>query len=341
MRRVRLELVPGLEVEFTDREKALRQVYELAEKGTRYPIVVYGPEGCGKTAWLKQSALVLRELGYETLYVNPLHREATPYTDVREVALRLAEAVAEASGTAQLRLATLAVLLVRELLSRWRRGRVAVLVDDVFQAIGLDKAEVYVKELLGPIEYPPQSYERVVAIVATSEGVTRRRVGRHRWALLRSMWNMSRRGLEELYEELRRATPGGVEDFDEVWRLTGGNPYMLSRLYQANWSRGTVVRELIVGRGLSREFVVKWRGYLEAVVEDPDAVSEPGFPEELRAELIERNLITYDIYFRDPELWVDEPPPGRDLELGIGRYAAWQTPLHREAVRAALREFSP
>ena len=37
-------------------------------------------------------------------------------------------------------------------------------------------------------------------------------------------------------------------------------------------------------------------------------------------------------------LWVDEPPPERDPELGVGRNVAWQTPLHREAVRRALRE---
>ncbi|GAB6944937.1 hypothetical protein JCM14467A_17190 [Vulcanisaeta sp. JCM 14467] len=38
--------------------------------------------------------------------------------------------------------------------------------------------------------------------------------------------------------------------------------------------------------------------------------------------------------------WIDEPPPERDPELGIGRYVAWQTPLHREAVRKALEPAS-
>ncbi|MGC9180926.1 MAG: ATP-binding protein, partial [Vulcanisaeta sp.] len=28
--------------------------------------------------------------------------------------------------------------------------------------------------------------------------------------------------------------------------------------------------------------------------------------------------------------------PQRDPELGIGRYIAWQSPMHREAVRRAL-----
>jgi len=42
--------------------------------------------------------------------------------------------------------------------------RVAVLVDGVFQAIGLDKAEIYVKMLLNLIEYPPADYEKIIAI---------------------------------------------------------------------------------------------------------------------------------------------------------------------------------
>jgi hypothetical protein len=33
VRRVKLKFTPDLEVEFTDRNRALKQVYELAEKG--------------------------------------------------------------------------------------------------------------------------------------------------------------------------------------------------------------------------------------------------------------------------------------------------------------------
>jgi hypothetical protein len=38
-----------------------------------------------------------------------------------------------------------------------------------------------------------------------------------------------------------------------------------------------------------------------------------------------------DIVGRQEHLWADQPPPERDLELGIGGRAAWHTPLHREA----------
>jgi len=63
----------GLEVELVDRERALAQIKEFGERGTFPVYVVYGPEGCGKTAFLKQAKAVLEEeFGYHVLYANPL-----------------------------------------------------------------------------------------------------------------------------------------------------------------------------------------------------------------------------------------------------------------------------
>ncbi|WP_069807873.1 ATP-binding protein [Vulcanisaeta thermophila] len=73
MRRLRLRLADA-EVEFTDREVALNRVEELGERGTRFVEVVYGPEGCGKTDLLRQSAQLLRDLGFEVVYIDPLSR---------------------------------------------------------------------------------------------------------------------------------------------------------------------------------------------------------------------------------------------------------------------------
>ncbi|BDR92671.1 hypothetical protein Vsou_17640 [Vulcanisaeta souniana JCM 11219] len=51
MRRVRPSFA-DLTIEFTDRDLALKLIEEWAEKST-FPVqVIYGPEGCGKTAWL-------------------------------------------------------------------------------------------------------------------------------------------------------------------------------------------------------------------------------------------------------------------------------------------------
>jgi energy-coupling factor transporter ATP-binding protein EcfA2 len=329
MRRVRLPFA-GLEVEFADRDRALQQVQEWAEKGTWQPVVVFGPEGCGKTAWLKQAAELLREKGFEVVYVNPPQKEFLAHTDVREVARALAEVTVKAAG-AGAELAYTAFNAARELV-RLKRRRVAVLVDDAFQVLGSEReAAFYVKSLLGLIEYPPEKYEKIVAVATTSEGLSRREIGRHRWASLMPMWNMSREGFEQLYEQV----PGPKPDVEEAWRLTGGNPWALAQLYQAKWRVDEVVAQLAKAKGITAGFVEKWGRLLGEAVEDPDALwSAEG--EELASELEARNLIVYNLHDRSEKLWIDQPPPQKDLELGVGKYAAWQTPLHREAVKKAL-----
>jgi energy-coupling factor transporter ATP-binding protein EcfA2 len=332
--KVKLLFTPELEIEFTDREKALKQVEELAAKGTRYPIVVFGPEGCGKSAWLRQAVEVLRETEYETLYIDPLHRTFIAYSDIKDIIRKLGEATAEAIGLAKVKLATLAIDAVKELIGVWKKEKVAVLVDEIFQAIGLDKTETYIKSLLNLIEYPPRSYERMVVIVATNEGVTRRKIGRHRWSSLRPMWNMSRKGFEELYEKI----PSPKPEFEDIWKLTGGNPDAFSKLYQAEWNVNRVIAELINSKELTSSFIEKWKDWLEETVKDPDILWRANVPDELVRELIAKNLIVYNMYDRDTWFWIDEPPLERDLDLGIGKHIAWQTPLHREAVKRAITQ---
>jgi len=334
MRRVKLPFAPGLEVEFADRERALQQVLEWSERGTRFPIVVFGPEGCGKTAWLKQAAEILREKGYEVFYLHLLDKlvyAEVSIPSVREAFLELARKAfaEEAPG----RIAWAVFDFVRDLLKA-RRAKVAIVADDVFQAIGLERAAGYVKGLLNMIEHPLYSYENIVVLVATSEGVTRREIGRHRWADLMPMWNMSREGFERLYEQL----PGPKLSFEEAWRITGGNPGVLARLYEAKWDAGKAATKLASSKELTASFVEKWRRWLEETVEDPDALWRADTPEELVKELVERNLIVYNVYDRESWLWIDQPPPEKDLEIGVGNHVAWQTPLHREAVKRALEK---
>jgi energy-coupling factor transporter ATP-binding protein EcfA2 len=334
VRMVRLPFLPGLQVDFVDRDVAIGQVVEWSERSTRYPVVIFGPEGCGKSAFLRQAAEVLREFGYDVIYVDVAHMNFIAHTDVNEVVKKLIEVVSEVSGVAQIKLASLAINIIEELLSRWGRKRVAILVDEAFQAIGVEKAGLYVKSLLNLIEYPPGDYERIVAIAATSEGLSREEIGRHRWSIIMPMWNMPKEGFRQLYDKV----PGQKPPFEDVWRLTGGNPDMLSKLYLANWDKDAVVTWLIREKKLTPDFVVKWRDWLGRVVNDPEALWSPDAPEELIRQLMAKNLIVYNIYERKQVFWIDQSPPEKDSELGIGKNVAWQTPLHREAVKRALEE---
>ncbi len=328
--RIKLRLA-GLEVDFVDRDQAIRWIERWADRGMALPHVVYGPEGCGKSAWLRQSAALLRELGFHVIYINPVESSFAVELGIEDLRSKLMGLIREAaSQTAWGRVVWSVVDIARAAIEAGAR-KLAIIVDDVFQVIGLDKAAIYVKGLLGVLEHPPASYDKIIAIAATSEGVSLREIGRHSWSNTAPMWNMAREGFEQLYERL----PGAKPSFEEVWRLTGGNPRMLGRLYESNWSVDDVVDALIKERGISRGFVERWRGYLEEAVDDPDSLWYNA-PEELIDELVERNMIAYFLPERRESLWVDQPPPERDLELGVGRRVAWQTPLHREAVKKAL-----
>jgi hypothetical protein len=113
---------------------------------------------------------------------------------------------------------------------------------------------------------------------------------------------------------------------------------MLGRLYENKWDVEEVVLRLMREKRLTAEFVRQWGRWLEAAVEDPEALWAGGAPEELIRELEAKNLIVYNMYDRRHSFWADQPPPERDPELGIGKNVAWQTPIHREAVRRALKE---
>ena len=337
VKRVKLSFA-GLEVEFVDRDRAIQQVLEWSERGTWFPIVVYGPEGCGKSAWLRQAAEVLSERGYEVFYIHPLDRLVYANVSIPSVKEAFLEFVQKALAEDALsRIAWALFDFVRDLL-KVRKARVAIIADDVFQAIGLKYAAAYVKGLLNMIEYPQYSYERMVVIVATSEEVSKAEIGRHRWADLMPMWNMSREGFEQLYRQI----PGPKPSFEEVWMITGGNPGMLAKLYKAKWSVDEVIKSITTSKDLDTFILslsAEERKWLLEAFENPDTLpAKEKLP--LMQKLIELNLIISSIIYRDPELWIDQPPPQKDLELGIGKHIAWQTPLHREAVRKALQEAS-
>lgn len=339
--RVRLRFARDLVVEFVDRDGALRQIEGIAVRGTRFPLVIYGPEGCGKTALFRQSTEIFRGHGYSTIYVDPLaesmEERVSVSSDVKDVALRILQKVEPTVA----KLIEVAVEVAVQVL-RYKR-RVAIILDDVFQAVGVDRAEIYVKTLLNLIEYPPGDYERIAVIIGSSEGVTRERIGRHSWAETWLLWNMPRDGFRELYDRI----PGAKPYFDDIWRATGGNPRYLSLLRERNWNVDMVASWIVDDRNLHMLVATldrRQREVLEMSTEDPDVLLELLRESEdkegiskLIDMLIERNLI---MRLRSRDFgWIDAPPPERDPEIGVGRHIAWQTPLHREAVKKTLAEY--
>jgi len=335
VKRIELDFA-GLKIEFCDRERAIRQVEELAERGTRFPLVVFGPEGCGKTAWLRQAIEVLKESGFNVVYFNPTREEFFAEVGIKsleDMALELLRKAASIDALASL--VSSVIYIAREAVKLGRK-KVAVIVDDTFQYVSDREAAFAVKGLLELIEHPPGSYESVVAIAATSEGLSRREIGRHLWAKMAPMWNMSRRGFEELYEKL----PGPKPRLEDVWAMVGGNPRILAQLYESGWREDFVLAQLMDSKRLdaftSSLGDDEKRCLLEAI-EDPDTLlTRKRMP--LLDKLVELNLIVDTMPDRRQELWIDEPPPERDLELGIGKRMAWQSPLHREAVKRALKK---
>jgi hypothetical protein len=110
---------------------------------------------------------------------------------------------------------------------------------------------------------------------------------------------------------------------------------MLARLHKAEWRSSAVVGRLMEEK-IAPSFIARWRRWLEAAVEDPDSLWSDAPPEGLVDELVAKNLIVFYMSDGNPMFWIDRPPPEKDPELGIGRRVAWQTPLHREAIRRAL-----
>lgn len=342
-KRIRVRFARDLEVDFTGRISAIERVIKWGEEGMSQPVVVFGPEGCGKSTWLRQTIEILKGMGYKAIYVNPTETSLVRFAydeDLGEVVREafksvMGEAVPIA-GVPVGRLAELAFEIVAMAVRRLSRTRIDVLVDEAFKAVGIRNASLYVKSALNVMEHPKGGYDKLVAILTTSEGLSRSEVGRHRWADLVPMWNMSREDFRELYNKI----PGEKPSFEEIWEWAGGNLWILRELYEARWNVEEVVEKLIDGKRLDsfvRSLSSNDRRRLEKAIEDPDTLfNREGMP--VLNRLVELNLAVDDIPGRKPSRWIDRPPPKKDLNIGIGEYVAWQTPLHREALKRALKQ---
>jgi uridine kinase len=64
----------------------------------------------------------------------------------------------------------------------------------------------------------------------------------------------------ETKEHFRYYTsPEPKPSFEEIWRLTGGNPYTFSQLYAISWRIDKTIDTLIDEKSISPSLINKWR----------------------------------------------------------------------------------
>ncbi len=213
---------------------------------------------------------------------------------------------------------------------------ILIAIDDITRALGLQQIEWYIKwlyELLWKIreEYRPKA---INIIVTTSEGTSLKLVSRHRHAHITLLWNLPKEAFKELFHELK---PPNNTEFEQVWKLLGGNPGRLIELAEEyNWNlekwlnnlmkRLKPLAEEIARRGLIKE--------LKQLIEDPDNVWYKASPKigELYDLLVENNVFMYKGFTT-----LNETEIPKDPELGIGQDYTWQIPAYRYILDKLLK----
>jgi hypothetical protein len=126
---------------------------------------------------------------------------------------------------------------------------------------------------------------------------------------LRGMWNMGRKGFEELYERVREGIPSSMPNFEDVWTITSDSPRVLVQLYQVEWRAGLIIERTAVSKRLdlfTSSLTSKEREYLSEAVEDPDTLLAKERMS-LLDKLVEMNLVVDAMPERGPDYWIDEP----------------------------------
>ncbi len=310
-------------IQFVDRKQELNQLTDLAFKGYPFPIAIYGPEGCGKTTLLKVLIEhISRYSDVVALYVDALEEKElnrailAPSTSIWSILESFSSLIPIGVNLAKNIMSLIRLIYERISL---KNKKLVIVVDDVYRAIGFEDVDRYTKMLYEWIGYLHQKYdiESVCIVLTTSEGVSKRILSRHTYVHIYMIWNLPRKGFEELVQQLEVPSSVGV---DELWYLTGGNPRALIEIAALRWNVKKWCSYLFERRVLpSIEDLDKDR--LRRLVEDPDSDWSLARELENRGLMIELTRSLAIGYI-----------PREDVDLGIGSRWAWQLPIYRKLV---------
>ena len=343
MDRVKFKFGDTTNIGFVGRAPGLDLVSDLAVRGTSRPLIIFGPTGCGKTAFLRQAIEVLLDFGYSVVYANPLAHLRDGFSrgfwissDLR----KLSPDLLFPSTVQGDELVFYGLDLLYEAVNTLSRRRVAFLGDDIFSATGFSTASRLLEVFTDFLDNVYSSVDSAVVILVYGSTTPGFIGGRGE---VRGMWNLGFSDFRNLYSQL----PGSKPPLDDAWSVTGGNPGVLEALYRLGWRSDALIRDVASRLGLGellRRLTPLQRSIVDVAVDDPDFLGSA--PEEVPASrrgeardlvrvLVERKLII-EVPDRDRDRWIDHPPPKRDRALGIGLRYAWHAPAYRDAARAVL-----
>jgi len=313
-------------INFVNREIEIEQLIELSKRGYAFPLAIYGPEGCGKTTLLRYfTNLVKREEDYVTIYIDALELHDISRAIIashNEIWNVISSLISFPIGERLAKCITLILRRIHKILSL-KNKNVILILDDVYKSIGIENVDKYTKTLYEWIGHLHEEFDvnRVLFIITTSEGISKRILSRHTYVHIYMTWNLPREGFEKLVKETKAPV-----DHNELWRLTGGNPRALIEIAQFNWNIDKWINYLTERRVLPTIHGIE-KVRLESIVKDPDSDWGTAMKLEERGLMIELS-----------HTLVLGLPLKKNIELGIGKRWAWQIPAYREAVKRLLLE---
>jgi energy-coupling factor transporter ATP-binding protein EcfA2 len=238
---------------FVDRELEVEKIIDERERAVLGGMVnvLYGPRGCGKTTLFRalHFATEVEDVDIDILYIVKEYEEAPQYARLyipktlseilREVALAVSGSVEigyGGSGTISASITLFrAVKVAIELIAKRlrKRRKVFIVVDEVKadSEESLSNFRSWLEEFANDVGYINLDYKdrtggSIVVVALVSDALIaeiRHVVGpKATWSFI---WNLPRKALEELVEELHLNI-----STDTLWRLTGGNPRALQAI---------------------------------------------------------------------------------------------------------------